>query len=162
MSRKHDMLLSQEGTALDWKFVALCRFLVGEYFYDQMSSIKSRKHFLWADIGFSGVKSSLLDPRIILFCSRLVLLPLPSSSFHCSRSWSGGGSVINWPPGSGSLNKGSGFVSLSLLFYQWFKEFRKKLSILSNVMTNRTTVLLLLRYILLSMSQKMSIEDPDP
>jgi hypothetical protein len=49
--------------------VALCRFLVGEYFYDQMSSIKSRKHFLWADIGFSGVQSSLLDPRLILFYS---------------------------------------------------------------------------------------------
>jgi hypothetical protein len=49
--------------------VALLRFLVGEYFYDQMSSIKSRKHFLWADIGFSGVQSSLLDPPIILFYS---------------------------------------------------------------------------------------------
>lgn len=36
-------------------FLAAIGFLVGEFLYDQMSSIKSRKHFLWADIGFSGV-----------------------------------------------------------------------------------------------------------
>lgn len=36
-------------------FLACIGLLVAEYFYDQMSSIKSRKHFLWADIGFSGV-----------------------------------------------------------------------------------------------------------
>jgi len=36
-------------------FIAAIGFLVGEYMYEQMSSIKSRKHFLWADIGFSGL-----------------------------------------------------------------------------------------------------------
>jgi hypothetical protein len=45
----------------------MCRFLVGEYFYDQMSSIKSRKHFLWADIGFSGT----VLPTILLLTSHL-------------------------------------------------------------------------------------------
>lgn len=36
-------------------FLAAIGFLVGEYFYGQMSSIKTRKHFLWADMGFSGL-----------------------------------------------------------------------------------------------------------
>jgi len=36
-------------------FLAACGFAVWEYFYDQMSSIKSKKHFLFADMGFSGL-----------------------------------------------------------------------------------------------------------
>eukprot|EP00088_Acartia_fossae_P048814 TRINITY_DN5336_c0_g1_i1.p1 TRINITY_DN5336_c0_g1~~TRINITY_DN5336_c0_g1_i1.p1 ORF type:complete len:229 (+),score=49.22 TRINITY_DN5336_c0_g1_i1:291-977(+) len=36
-------------------FLAAIGFTVWEYFYDQMSSIKSKKHFLWADMGFSGL-----------------------------------------------------------------------------------------------------------
>ena len=30
-------------------------FLVGEFFFDQMSSVKSRKHFVLADLSFSSM-----------------------------------------------------------------------------------------------------------
>lgn len=30
-------------------------FLVGEYFFEQMSSVKTRKHYVMADLGFSGL-----------------------------------------------------------------------------------------------------------
>lgn len=46
-------------------FLAAIGLVVGEYFYDQMSSIKSRKHFLWADIGFSGLWSFFY---LLAFC----------------------------------------------------------------------------------------------
>jgi len=35
-------------------FLASIGFLVGEYFFEQMSSVKSRKHFVLADLSFSG------------------------------------------------------------------------------------------------------------
>eukprot|EP00090_Calanus_glacialis_P004642 TRINITY_DN13490_c0_g1_i2.p1 TRINITY_DN13490_c0_g1~~TRINITY_DN13490_c0_g1_i2.p1 ORF type:complete len:218 (-),score=26.06 TRINITY_DN13490_c0_g1_i2:159-812(-) len=35
-------------------FLASIGFLVGEYFFEQMSSVKSRKHFVVADLAFSG------------------------------------------------------------------------------------------------------------
>jgi len=46
-------------------FLASIGLIVGEYFYEQMSSIKSRKHFLWADIGFSGLWSFFY---LVAFC----------------------------------------------------------------------------------------------
>jgi len=36
-------------------FLASIGFLVGEYFFEQMSSVKSRKHFVLGDMGFSGL-----------------------------------------------------------------------------------------------------------
>merc|ERR1719278_2539232 len=35
-------------------FLASIGFLVGEFFFDQMSSVKSRKHFVLADLAFSS------------------------------------------------------------------------------------------------------------
>lgn len=35
-------------------FMASIGFIVGEYFFEQMSSIKTRKHYVMADMGFSG------------------------------------------------------------------------------------------------------------
>jgi len=35
-------------------FLASIGFLVGEFFFDEMSSVKSRKHFVVADLAFSG------------------------------------------------------------------------------------------------------------
>merc|ERR1712038_1802930 len=35
-------------------FLASIGFLVGEFFFDEMSSVKSRKHFVVADLTFSG------------------------------------------------------------------------------------------------------------
>ena len=40
-------------------FLASIGFLVGEYFFDQMSSVKSRKHFVLADLAFSGKDNSV-------------------------------------------------------------------------------------------------------
>lgn len=35
-------------------FVASIAFIVGEYLFEQMSSVKTRKHYVLADMGFSG------------------------------------------------------------------------------------------------------------
>lgn len=35
-------------------FLASMGFLAGEYFFEQMSSVKTRKHYVMADLGFSG------------------------------------------------------------------------------------------------------------
>ncbi|XP_030745233.1 synaptogyrin [Sitophilus oryzae] len=35
-------------------FLASMGFLVGEYMFEQMSSVKTRKHYVLADLGFSG------------------------------------------------------------------------------------------------------------
>lgn len=34
-------------------------FLAGEYFFEQMSSVKTRKHYVMADLAFSGKIVSL-------------------------------------------------------------------------------------------------------
>lgn len=35
-------------------FIASVGFIVGEYLFEQMSSVKTRKHYVLADLGFSG------------------------------------------------------------------------------------------------------------
>ena len=35
-------------------FLASMAFLAGEYLFEQMSSVKTRKHYVMADLGFSG------------------------------------------------------------------------------------------------------------
>lgn len=35
-------------------FLASMGFIVGEYLFEQMSSVKTRKHYVLGDIGFSG------------------------------------------------------------------------------------------------------------
>lgn len=35
-------------------FIASVGFVVGEYLFEQMSSVKTRKHYVLADLGFSG------------------------------------------------------------------------------------------------------------
>lgn len=37
-------------------FLASMGFLVGEYLFEQMSSVKTRKHFVLGDMGFSSKK----------------------------------------------------------------------------------------------------------
>jgi hypothetical protein len=39
-------------------FLASMGFLVGEYFFEQMSSVKTRKHYVMGDLGFSGKRLS--------------------------------------------------------------------------------------------------------
>jgi len=46
-------------------FLSAIGLTVREYWYDQMSSIKSRKHFLWADMGLSGLWAFLY---LVVFC----------------------------------------------------------------------------------------------
>lgn len=36
-------------------FLASMGFIAGEYFFEQMSSVKTRKHYVLADLGFSGM-----------------------------------------------------------------------------------------------------------
>ena len=54
-------------------------FLVGEFFFDEMSSVKSRKHFVVADLAFSGISAvtqlscrvcemTFLPPRFLDSC----------------------------------------------------------------------------------------------
>ena len=35
-------------------FLASIGFIVGEYLFEQMSSVKTRKHYVLGDLGFSG------------------------------------------------------------------------------------------------------------
>lgn len=35
-------------------FVASIAFIAGEYLFEKMSSVKTRKHYVLADLGFSG------------------------------------------------------------------------------------------------------------
>lgn len=35
-------------------FIAAIAFIAGEYLFEQMSSVKTRKHYVLADMGFSG------------------------------------------------------------------------------------------------------------
>lgn len=35
-------------------FLASMGFLAGEYFFEQMSSVKTRKHYVMGDLAFSG------------------------------------------------------------------------------------------------------------
>lgn len=35
-------------------FLAACLLLAGEYFFPQMSSVKTRRHYVMGDAGFSG------------------------------------------------------------------------------------------------------------
>lgn len=39
-------------------FLASMGFLAGEFFFGQMSSVKTRKHYVLGDLGFSGKTSS--------------------------------------------------------------------------------------------------------
>jgi len=45
-------------------FLAAIGFLVGEYFFEQMTNIKSRKHFVITDLIFSGRKLYFLSVTI--------------------------------------------------------------------------------------------------
>merc|ERR1711879_787039 len=49
-------------------FLASIGFLVGEFFFDQMSSVKSRKHFVLADLSFS---SFWTVAYLISFCTMI-------------------------------------------------------------------------------------------
>merc|ERR1711953_222430 len=49
-------------------FLASIGFLVGEFFFDQMSSVKSRKHFVVADLSFS---SFWTVAYLISFCTMI-------------------------------------------------------------------------------------------
>jgi hypothetical protein len=37
-------------------FLAAALLLAGEYFFPQMSSVKTRRHYVMGDAGFSGIK----------------------------------------------------------------------------------------------------------
>jgi len=49
-------------------FLAAIGFLAGEYLFEQMSSVKTRKHYVLGDLGFSGklLRRSLINVHIHL------------------------------------------------------------------------------------------------
>lgn len=47
-------------------FLASIGFIVGEYFFEQMSSVKTRKRYVIADMGFSGEGQDLYCNCIFL------------------------------------------------------------------------------------------------
>ncbi|CAG9824620.1 unnamed protein product [Phaedon cochleariae] len=60
-SKKQVCLYNEDANACNYgvgisviAFLASMAFLAGEYLFEQMSSVKTRKHFVLADLGFSG------------------------------------------------------------------------------------------------------------
>lgn len=56
-------LYNEDGNACNYgigisviAFLASIGFIVGEYLFEQMPSIKTRKHYVLGDLGFSGRK----------------------------------------------------------------------------------------------------------
>lgn len=54
-------------------FLASMGFLAGEYFFEQMSSVKTRKHYVLADLGFSGENMNVLSLQVALINNMDVL-----------------------------------------------------------------------------------------
>ncbi|CAH1104056.1 unnamed protein product [Psylliodes chrysocephalus] len=65
-TKRHTCLYNDDPNACNYgvgisviAFLASMGFLVGEYLFEQMSSVKTRKHFVLADLGFSAFWSFL-------------------------------------------------------------------------------------------------------
>lgn len=61
-SNKDVCIYNQDSNACNYgvaigviAFLASMGFIVGEYFFEQMSSVKTRKHYVLGDLGFSGI-----------------------------------------------------------------------------------------------------------
>lgn len=54
-------------------FLASMGFVAGEYLFEQMSSVKTRKHYVLGDLGFSGTNISTKNDIYftVFFCSFL-------------------------------------------------------------------------------------------
>lgn len=61
-------------------FLASMGFLVGEYMFEQMSSVKTRKHYVLADLGFSG---KYLKTKRVSKCSLTHFLRILGISIFC-------------------------------------------------------------------------------
>lgn len=60
-TKKEVCLFNRDSTACNYgvglsviAFLASMGFVAGEYFFEQMSSVKTRKHYVLGDLGFSG------------------------------------------------------------------------------------------------------------
>lgn len=60
-TKREECLYNKDGNACNYgvgiaviAFLASMGFLAGEYLFEQMSSVKTRKHYVLADLGFSG------------------------------------------------------------------------------------------------------------
>uniref|UniRef100_A0A182SMR5 MARVEL domain-containing protein n=1 Tax=Anopheles maculatus TaxID=74869 RepID=A0A182SMR5_9DIPT len=58
---KEYCIINRDGNACNYAvgigviaFLASMGFIAGEYLFEQMSSVKTRKHYVLADLGFSG------------------------------------------------------------------------------------------------------------
>lgn len=65
-TKREECVFSRDGNACNYgvgisviAFLASMGFLAGEYLFEQMSSVKTRKHYVLGDLGFSGFWSFL-------------------------------------------------------------------------------------------------------
>lgn len=64
-TKKDECLYNKDSNACNYgvgiaviAFLASMGFLAGEYLFEQMSSVKTRKHYVLIDLGFSGRTTS--------------------------------------------------------------------------------------------------------
>ncbi|XP_066159287.1 synaptogyrin [Euwallacea fornicatus] len=66
-------------------FLASMGFLVGEYLFEQMSSVKTRKHYVLADLGFSGFWAFLYFVGFWYLCDQWAKADNPPSGIGISN-----------------------------------------------------------------------------
>lgn len=72
------------GVAI-FAFIAAIGFLVGEYFFEQMSSVKTRKHYVIFDLGFSGFWSFLYFVSFCVMTHQWSKSPEPTAGYGHSN-----------------------------------------------------------------------------
>lgn len=94
-------------------FLASILFIVGEFMFEQMSSVKTRKHYVLADLGFSGFWAFLY---FVGFC-------------YLTSAWS---NTISVPPGSNVNNVQAAIAFSFFSIFTWagcawfaYKRFRQ-------------------------------------
>lgn len=85
-------------------FLASIGFLAGEYLFEQMSSVKTRKHYVLGDLGFSGFWAFLY---FVGFC-------------YLTNRWSG----AEDPPGGYGVNNVQAAIAFSFFsIFTWVSTF---------------------------------------
>ncbi|CAO1434541.1 unnamed protein product [Diamesa serratosioi] len=62
-------------------FIASIGFIVGEYFFEQMSSAKTRKHYVMLDFGFSALWSFMFFVGFCYLCKQWSESSLPPNNY---------------------------------------------------------------------------------
>lgn len=69
---KEYCIINRDGNACNYAvgigviaFLAAMGFIAGEYLFEQMSSVKTRKHYVLADLGFSGKQNCIFNVILV-------------------------------------------------------------------------------------------------